>query len=75
MTIKLPNNGRGFGFSVISDGDKGAIVHSILEGGIADKVRGVVSVAMGLCTCYHGVHFVVFLGQPIEQGRLAPPDQ
>ena len=40
VTIELPNNGSGFGFSVVSDGDRGAIVHSIVEGGIAEMVRG-----------------------------------
>ncbi len=39
VTIDLPNNGSGFGFSVISDGERGgAIVHSIVEGGIASMV-------------------------------------
>lgn len=38
VSIELPNNRRGFGFSVISDGNRGTLVHSILKGGIADKV-------------------------------------
>ncbi len=39
--MELTNNGRGFGFGVISDteGGRGTLVHSIIKGGIADKVR------------------------------------
>jgi len=41
VTVELPNNGSGFGFSVVSDGERGgAVVHSIVEGGIAEMVRG-----------------------------------
>lgn len=38
-TIELPNEGQGFGFGVIPREDKkGTKVHSIVQGGIADKV-------------------------------------
>jgi hypothetical protein len=37
--MELPNSGHGFGFSVVSDGNRGTRVHSILAGGIAEKVR------------------------------------
>ena len=40
LTIELPNEGHGFGFGVIStDDDRTTIVHSILAGGIAERVR------------------------------------
>ena len=40
VSLELPNNGHGFGFSVISDTEenRGTLVHSIVEGGIAEKV-------------------------------------
>ena len=39
LTIELPNEGHGFGFGVIStDDDRTTIVHSILAGGIAERV-------------------------------------
>ena len=40
LTIELPNEGHGFGFGVIfTDDDRTTIVHSILAGGIAERVR------------------------------------
>ena len=38
LTIELPNEGHGFGFGVISTADDRTIVHSILAGGIAERV-------------------------------------
>ena len=38
LTIELPNEGQGFGFGVISTDDDRTIVHSILAGGIAERV-------------------------------------
>ena len=38
LTIELPNEGHGFGFGVISTDDDRTIVHSILAGGIAERV-------------------------------------
>ena len=40
QSIELPNEGHGFGFGVISTANERTIVHSILPGGIAEKVRG-----------------------------------
>ena len=42
VTIELPNDGRrGFGFSVVSQGDSKTLklVHSVVAGGIAEQVR------------------------------------
>ena len=40
VTIELPNDGRrGFGFSVVSQGDLKTLVHSVVAGGIAEQVR------------------------------------
>ena len=38
QSIMLPNEGHGFGFGVISTDNGCTIVHSILPGGIAEKV-------------------------------------
>ena len=38
LTIELPNEGHGFGFGVISNDDDTTTVHSILAGGIAERV-------------------------------------
>ena len=38
LSIELPNEGHGFGFGVISTDNDLTIVHSILPGGIANKV-------------------------------------
>jgi hypothetical protein len=38
LTIELPNEGHGFGFGVISTDDDRTIVHSILAGGMAERV-------------------------------------
>ena len=40
VSIELTNDGRGFGFGVISDpeGGRGTLVHSIVKGSSADKV-------------------------------------
>ena len=40
QSIELPNEGQGFGFGVISTDNGLTIVHSILPGGIAEKVKG-----------------------------------
>ena len=38
LSIELPNEGHGFGFGVISTDDDTTIVHSILQGGMAERV-------------------------------------
>lgn len=39
VSLELPNSGRGFGFSVVSNGSGGTVIHSIVKGSIAEKVR------------------------------------
>ena len=39
QSIELPNEGQGFGFGVVSTDNDRTIVHSILPGGIAEKVE------------------------------------
>lgn len=68
VTIELPNNGRGFGFSVVSDGNRGTIVHSIIPGSIADKVCIMSAICIIITVVY------IFIGSPFESGRLAASD-
>ena len=60
VTIELPNNGQGFGFSIVSNGANGTVVHSILEGGIADVVRVIIDF-MWVCSTWVCSTWVYFL--------------
>ena len=55
MTINLPNNSQGLGFSIISNGASETVVHSILEGGIANVER-VITDLIWVCSTW--VYFV-----------------
>ena len=39
LSIELPNEGHGFGFGVVSTDEDLTVIHSIVPGGIAEKVE------------------------------------
>ena len=51
VTLELPNDGQGFGFSVISHADRRTVVHSVVVGGMADQVCVCVCLCARVCAC------------------------